>query len=343
MTLKTIQVHLNRVCNLACLHCYSRSGPTERESLSLEMLARFLAEARDEGYELVSFSGGEPFLHPQFAEIVALARALGFAAVAITNGTILKGSRLAALAHLDLVAVSVDGPEEVHNRLRASKSAFARMLQGLEAIRAAGLPFGIAHTVTRNSLPHLSWMAAFARDMGAGILQLHPLGLVGAAADRQLEALDGEALARVYLAGLALRLDHGDALQVHIDLFNRGQLRSTPSLVVPPRQAPAGARLADVINPLVLRSDGLVSPICHGLSERFCLADLAEASLAESVADFLARQLPCFHDYASALFSEMIDDAEGWPYLNWYELLEREAGGASRPVAVAQRAEGALA
>jgi MoaA/NifB/PqqE/SkfB family radical SAM enzyme len=325
MASRTVQVHLNRLCNLSCLHCYSRSGPGERESLSPELVASFLADARREGYEVASFSGGEPFLHPHFGEIVERTRALGLGAVAVTNGTVLKGRRAAALPLLDLVAVSVDGPEPVHNRMRGSATAFSRMIEGLEIVRASGVPFGIAHTVTGDSLAHLPWMAEFACAAGAQVLQLHPLGLVGAAADNALGAVDGETLARAYLTALALRVDYGERLRIHIDLFNRAQLRGNPALIVPPAAAGPGTRLAETINPLVLLSHGRVSPICHELAGAFAVADLRRGTLADAAAHFLEAGLPRLHLFCQGLADRVLEDEDGWPYLNWYELLASEA------------------
>lgn len=337
MATRTVQVHLSRLCNLACLHCYSRSGPSERESLSAGAVVRFLADAKRQGYEVAAFSGGEPFLHPDFGEILESTRALGMGAIAVTNGTVLKGRRAALLPLLDLVAVSIDGPEPVHNRLRASPTAFARTLEGLEIVRRAGVPFGIAHTVTRESLPHLPWMAEFARAAGAEVLQLHPLGLVGAAADHALDEADGETLARAYLTALALRVDYGETLRIHVDLFNRERLRRDCAPIVPPAKAGAGARLADAINPLVLLSDGRVSPICHELAGAFPVADLKRDRLEGAAAGFLADGLPRLHLFCRALAERVLADEEGWPYLNWYELLAREAPRAAAPAAAAIR------
>jgi MoaA/NifB/PqqE/SkfB family radical SAM enzyme len=324
MASRTVQIHLSRLCNLSCGHCYSRSGPGVRESLSYPLVVRLLADAREQGYDVAAFSGGEPFLHPRFRDIVEASRDLGLGAIAVTNGTVLKGPRAEVLSLLDLVAVSVDGPEPVHNRLRGSPTAYSRMMEGLEVIRSSGTPFGIAHTVTRESLVHLPWMAEFARSAGAEVLQLHPLGLVGFAADHALDGLDGETLARTYLTALALRVDHGDSLRIHVDLFNREQLRRNLALVVPPEAGP-GAKLGDVVNPLVVLADGRVSPICHELAAAFPVADLNREALADAAAGFLARGLPQLSRFCQALAERLLDDEDGWPYLNWYELLAREA------------------
>ncbi len=328
---KTVQVHLNRRCNLACAHCYSASGPRETEELAAPTLIRFLGEAADEGYGVVAFSGGEPFLYPDFVPVLEAAKSLGLRRLAVTNGTVLTERRAAALALLDLVAVSVDGREAVHNRIRRSPTAFARMLKGLDAVRAAGLPFGIAHTVTRDSLPDLPWMAEFAVAQGASILQLHPLGMVGAATGMAGgpagAALDGEILARSWLTARALQADYGERLVIHVDLFNRATLAARPELVVP-GEAGDRALLSDILNPLVLMSNGDLSPICHAMGPALRLGRMDSAPLPEIARRFRRTGLADLRALCRGLWEEVVADEGGWPYLNWYELLETRAQSA---------------
>ncbi len=331
---KTVQVHLNRRCNLACAHCYSASGPLETEALPAPALIGFLEEVAGQGYGVVAFSGGEPFLYPDFVTVLEAAKSFGLRRLAVTNGTVLTGRRTAPLALLDLVAVSVDGREVVHNRLRRSPTAFARMLKGIDTVRGAGLSFGIAHTVTRDSLPDLPWMARFAVDQGASILQLHPLGMVGAAkhmhddvADgRSGAGLDGEILARTWLTALALQSDYGDRLAIHVDLFNRATLAARPDLVVPSDGGTgADALLSDILNPLVVMSNGDLSPICHAMDPALRLGRLGTEPLSQIARRFRETILADLRALCHNLWQEVVADTDGWPYLNWYELLETRA------------------
>ena len=331
---KTVQVHLNRRCNLACAHCYSASGPRESEALAAPALIHFLEEAAQQGYGVVAFSGGEPFLYPDFVPVLEAAKSLGLRRLAVTNGTVLTERRASALALLDLVAVSVDGREAVHNGLRRSPTAFSRMLKGLEVVRRAGLPFGIAHTVTRDSLADLPWMAEFAAEQGANILQLHPLGMVGAATDmvgpvgdeQASAALDGEILARTWLTARALQADYGDRLAIHVDLFNRATLAARPELVVPGDGGGDGdPLLSDILNPLVLMSNGDLSPICHAMGPSFRLGRIDAEPLSQMARRFRETILGDLRTLCQDLWREVVADTDGWPYLNWYELLETRA------------------
>ena len=63
-------------CNLQCPICYAESSPHQEQIRSLEEIDRMLdAVVRNEGEpDIVQISGGEPTIHPQFFEILDLAK-----------------------------------------------------------------------------------------------------------------------------------------------------------------------------------------------------------------------------------------------------------------------------
>src|SRR5437588_6979972 len=64
-------------CNLRCPVCYAASGPERQQFRTLEQVEKMLdAVVRNEGHpDVVQLSGGEPTVHPDFFEIVELAKA----------------------------------------------------------------------------------------------------------------------------------------------------------------------------------------------------------------------------------------------------------------------------
>ncbi|HEY1676633.1 MAG TPA: radical SAM protein [Candidatus Sulfotelmatobacter sp.] len=64
-------------CNLRCPVCYADSGPERQQFRTLDQIERMLdAVVRNEGHpDVVQLSGGEPTVHPNFFEIVELAKA----------------------------------------------------------------------------------------------------------------------------------------------------------------------------------------------------------------------------------------------------------------------------
>jgi len=86
------------------------------------------------GHLTVSFTGGEPLLHPDVADFIAYAKGKHRLCMLTTNGWMLaKQAQALCKAGLDVLVVSVDGPKDIHNMIRGGKS-FERLVGGLETI-----------------------------------------------------------------------------------------------------------------------------------------------------------------------------------------------------------------
>ncbi len=107
-----------RRCNLSCAYCneyddYSKPVPVEVMAARIHQLA-------DLGTSILTISGGEPLLHPQLDEIIAIMRKRGVIAGMITNGYLLTPERVRRLnrAGLDHLQISIDNvmPDEVSKK-----------------------------------------------------------------------------------------------------------------------------------------------------------------------------------------------------------------------------------
>lgn len=185
------------VCNLACTHCFISCSPTNHthEFLSLAEVERYLAEAVSLGVKEYYFTGGEPFLNPDMERILAAALALGPASV-LTNGLLLDAQRcrrLAALSEsseysLDL-RVSLDGMTPEANDPIRGAGTFARVMQGVESLAAAGLnPILTVTEVHAENATAAGKEKFFALLRGLGLakprLKLLPVFHLGAEAER---------------------------------------------------------------------------------------------------------------------------------------------------------------
>ena len=173
-----LQVHPSRLCNIACAHCYSASGPTVREELRLELLSDCLEDAVALGYRQLAVSGGEPLLYRPLRELLARARGLGMVTTVTSNGMLLTPARWEPMAPLvDVLAVSIDGTPAEHDEIRGRHGAFARTVANLEVARSAGTAFGFIFTLTQHNVDSLESVVRLAADHGARSVQVHPLTL----------------------------------------------------------------------------------------------------------------------------------------------------------------------
>jgi len=107
-----------RRCNLACTYCnefdkHSPPVPTE------EMLKR-IDKLGELGTSIITFSGGEPTLHPDLDDLIRRVRERDAIATVITNGYLLTPERIRRLnaAGLDYLQISIDNvqPDDVSKK-----------------------------------------------------------------------------------------------------------------------------------------------------------------------------------------------------------------------------------
>ena len=158
-------------CNLACRMC----TVNERADTVAELPLQRFVELLDQMPELqqLHLQGlGEPMLHPQFFEMVALAAARGIEVSANTNLTLLTEKRAHACVTSGLasLSVSLDGASaEVYEAIRR-KASFAKVLRNLkrlvDARDAAGsaLQVRLVMVLMRANLHELPALVRLAHD-----------------------------------------------------------------------------------------------------------------------------------------------------------------------------------
>ncbi|GGU49916.1 radical SAM protein [Streptomyces violascens] len=81
-----LELELTGRCQLACTHCYAESGPTKGHGdMTGDGWKHVISEAAAVGVKRVQLIGGEPTLHPAFAELVEHALGLGLGVQVYSN------------------------------------------------------------------------------------------------------------------------------------------------------------------------------------------------------------------------------------------------------------------
>jgi len=187
-------------CNCRCLMCdiWRDRG---REEISAADVAGWLAEWRALGVRRVVLSGGEALLHSHLWDLCGLLKAEGIGITVLTTGLLLARDATKLAACCDDVVVSLDGPREVHDRIRKVPRAFDRLAEGVTALRAAGPGIAISGrcTVQRANFRELRATVAAARELGLDRLSFLAADVTSDAFNRP-GGWDGERA-----AGVALR------------------------------------------------------------------------------------------------------------------------------------------
>ncbi len=154
-----VQLRVTNLCNLRCKMCgqwgdtgifRSQSGASAtdgalerariqeliglKRQLALSDYVRLLDELAP-AQPIISLFGGEPLLYPDILPLVREVKRRGLTCTIITNGGRLEPlARGLVEAGIDSIAVSIDGPPEVHNRIRGQADSFERAAAGIRAV-----------------------------------------------------------------------------------------------------------------------------------------------------------------------------------------------------------------
>jgi len=147
----TIFIVINNKCNLFCRMCdvgranrsHQRPGETDatfsrnlmtRDQLDLEVWKRLVDDVAH-FKPLIAVTSTEPLLYGQLLDLIDHCHSKGLRVQVTTNGFLLEkfvGSFLEK--RLDVLAVSIDGPPEVHNRIRGVGGAFEKAVGAVNQI-----------------------------------------------------------------------------------------------------------------------------------------------------------------------------------------------------------------
>jgi len=174
--LRDLRISVTDRCNFRCVYCmpkevYGRDHRflERRELLTFEEIARIARVFTTSGVRKLRLTGGEPLVRRDLERLVAQLAELDVDLTLTTNGSLLpQKARLLADAGLDRVTVSLDSLDDAQFRaLNDVDFPVDRVLEGIDAAAAAGLPVKVNAVVKRGANDdQIVPMAAFFRERG---------------------------------------------------------------------------------------------------------------------------------------------------------------------------------
>ena len=153
--LVTLWINTGTLCNITCRNCYIESSPSNDRLVYIttaEAIA-FLDEAKSAGAREIGFTGGEPFLNPDFPAMLRAALGLGFKVLVLTNAMLpmqrphIK-EQLIALnkCHGDRLTlrVSLDHFTQTLHEVERGDKTWQKTLDGLDWLSANSFHVAIA-------------------------------------------------------------------------------------------------------------------------------------------------------------------------------------------------------
>ena len=178
-------------------------------------LDRHRESIRRLGVKHVVLTGGEPLLNRELTAICKFFRDLNLRITLLTTGLLLqKKADTVALAFDDII-ISIDGPPEVHNRIRRVPNAFQTIQRGVSGLLARRPDIQIACRTTVQKLNHTHLRATVAAAKSLGLARISFL-----AADISSAAFNREKIWSAERQNeIALSEDEVTALEDEIELL----------------------------------------------------------------------------------------------------------------------------
>lgn len=141
-------------CNLHCKHCYIQAEDADyKNELTTEEAKAMIEDLAAMKAPVLLFSGGEPLVRKDLAELAKFAGEKGLRPVLSTNGTLIDDEKAKELkeAGFQYVGISLDGAKETHDRFRAKEGAFDAAIEGIRACQRQGLKTGVRFTLNKEN------------------------------------------------------------------------------------------------------------------------------------------------------------------------------------------------
>jgi pyrroloquinoline quinone biosynthesis protein E len=170
-------------CPLQCPYC---SNPLKLEHPSGELSTLQWLEAIDQiagmGVLQIHFSGGEPLVRKDIADLVRRASGAALYTNLITSGVTLDRNKMALLAEagLDHVQISFQGTDAIlADHIAGYSGAFGKKRAAAALVKEFGLPLTVNAVVHRQNMHHIPKLIEMAVTLGAARLEIAHVQYLG--------------------------------------------------------------------------------------------------------------------------------------------------------------------
>jgi radical SAM protein with 4Fe4S-binding SPASM domain len=166
---------------MSCHHCGSRAGRAREHELSMEESLQVCDELINLGCKQLSFIGGEVFLYNGWEKIVRKLTDNDITVNIITNGFLFEDKQVEEVkySHIANVAISVDGMEINHNKIRNNPKSFSHIQKTIDRLNIENIPIGVNTTLLDSNISDLEALYRFLLNNNVKTWQLqlaNPMG-----------------------------------------------------------------------------------------------------------------------------------------------------------------------
>lgn len=159
---------LTPVCNMSCRMCYVRMTKEQQEAVhplrTAEEWLMLGREARDKGMLYLLLTGGEPFLRPDFRDILSGLHQMGLVITINSNGTMIDEKTVIWLKETPPVRINITlygASDETYGKLCGNAKGFTQVTEAICLLKEAGISVKINCSLTPYNAEDLEEIFAF--------------------------------------------------------------------------------------------------------------------------------------------------------------------------------------
>jgi len=160
-------ISLTNKCNLKCNFCYANSSSNNSKELSYNILKKIFPEIKSLGIQIIALTGGEPLLNKEFFKIAMLAKKNFPVVFLATNGFFINSlnARRIKNAGISNVQISIEGNEEVHDKIRGVPTSYKRAKNAAKILKSLGVDVTLTPTFTKGNLKNIKYLYELAKEL----------------------------------------------------------------------------------------------------------------------------------------------------------------------------------
>jgi len=188
---KHFDLKLHYACNNNCVHCVitdqrdTALANGGKDWIPTKKVVSLLVDMRKKGFEIVTFTGGEPTLRKDLPSLIALAHKLGYTIGVQTNARVLSIPDIAKsyAGYGARFVIAVHGSNaDIHDAVTRANGSFEQTIQAIRNLLDLGEKVSFKTVVSKFNVSDMVGIARLGRDLGVTRFNFtfpHALGNAG--------------------------------------------------------------------------------------------------------------------------------------------------------------------
>jgi Fe-coproporphyrin III synthase len=159
-------------CNCQCVMCDIWKDNKNLKQLTEKDIHGLLGSLKKLGTQQVLMSGGEALLNPNFFKFCDILKKQNIKVSLLSTGLTLRRNAEQLLLYVNDIIVSLDGNEEIHDRIRNIPGAFKKIKEGVQYIKSIDPAFKITARTVIHRLNFRYWPEIISASKEIGLNQI---------------------------------------------------------------------------------------------------------------------------------------------------------------------------